>query len=75
MASDDGRGGLASADRLASLQAREQFFKRRSLGHVPDFIQEIVGQGHPRPGCPRLERAMQVVGDVANLNGPAHLDQ
>ena len=56
------------------LQPFAHFFHCRPLGDPPKLGKEIVGEGHPCFGSARLERAVDFVWDVADLDHRTHLE-
>ena len=46
---------------------------RRAFRNVSDFAQKVIGQRHPSQSRPRLQLAMEVVRDVAQLDHGWHV--
>ena len=65
-------GRQRRSHRFPACEARPHLVEGRRLGHASHFSEKIVRQGHAGHGRARLERAMQQVGHVPNLNHRGH---
>jgi hypothetical protein len=59
--------------RRATGEARAQLDDRRPLCNIADFAQKVIGQRHADEGSSRLQLAMQVVRNVAQLDHHWHV--
>ena len=50
-----------------------QLFKRRLLGNLTHFVEEVIRQRHAGQRGERLEPAMQIVGHIADLDHLRHV--
>jgi hypothetical protein len=62
-------------DRRTLFQSGSQLLERRSLGHMTNLAEQVVGKRHARQRRPRFEPTMQRVRDVANLNHRGHVQK
>src|SRR5690606_22810430 len=65
------RGRDRERNRLARAEARQPLLTRRELRRALQVREQIVGERHACERCPRLENAMHLGGNIADLNHDA----
>ena len=67
------RGRKRRAHRGTTCEPSAELCDRRAFRNVSDLAQKVIGQRHSGQGCSRLQLAMEVVRDVAQLDHCWHV--